>query len=439
MKRWKLTILCISALAWLPAMAQPSGSFVLTLQQCQDYALRRSFDSRQGQWRLENDALSLRQTEQAIWPTLSGNLGEGLSLGRTIDPFSNNFVQQSIHSGSVGLNANWVVFNGFQRQHQLQQQAYNQQADRADIQRLQQELRLGVIAGYMQVLLSGELVKLAHNQQQTILAQLNRTLALVREGNLSTTQLTDWEAQAATADYELLTAQTNGRQAKLLLQGLLNWAEPKPIDVAPMAVPEPVATPTDERVHQLIRRATDRQPVVQVALWRQKSAVAGYAVAKAGLYPGVSVGAGLNTAYSSAAPRELFPLGRQLQYNLGQYVRLSVSIPILNGQQVRLRTASALVTQKIAETDGEKAKQQLRQEIEQGFMALTIAFQKWQSAGKQVTAQQKALLSGKARYDEGLIHAIELATLQTNLTKALSNQMQARYEYYFRKLMLDSY
>lgn len=421
-------------LALSPLHAQP-----LSLQQCQDYAIRHSLAIRQGELQVETDRLTQRQTERAVWPTLAGSVSEGLNFGRTIDPFSNGFVQQTIHSGSVGLNSNWNLFNGFRQQHQVQQQTYMRQADEAELMRQRLEVRQRVIGAYMQVLLSQQLAGLAESQRQTINRQRDRTKALIQEGQAATVQLTDWDAQLAAADYEVVSARTSLRQNSLLLQQLLNWQEAAPLTIQVIDVPEPAAPPVNAQQSDRLRELLPTQPMAQAAGWRLKSAQSGYALARTSLLPTISVGGGINTAYSSAAPRELFPIGRQLQYNLGQYVRLSLSLPVLNGQQARFQIARALIAQKTAEIDVQKVRLQLNQEIEQAVFAQTLAFEKWQSAQRQVEAQQKALLAGKARFDEGLIHVIEYATLQTNLNRALSNRLQAQYEYYFRKLIADTY
>ncbi|OIN57713.1 hypothetical protein BLX24_18380 [Arsenicibacter rosenii] len=416
----------------MPLNAQP-----LSLQQCQDYAIRHSLVIRQGELQVETARLTQRQTERAVWPTLAGSMSEALNLGRTIDPFSNGFVQKTIHSGSVGLSSNWSLFNGFRQHHQVQQQTYMRQADEAELMRQKQEVGQRVIGAYMQVLLSQQLAELAVSQRQTINRQRDRTKALIEEGQAATIQLTDWDAQLAAADYEVVSAGASLRQNSLLLQQLLNWQEAAPLTIQVIEVPEPAAPPAQPS--DWIREGLRTQPMAQVAGWRLKSAQSGYAVARTSLLPAISVGGGVNTAYSSAAPRELFPIGRQLNYNLGQYVRLSVSLPVLNGLQARFQIARALIAKKTAEIDVQKVHLQLTQEIEQAVFAQTLAFEKWQSAQRQVEAQQKALLAGKARFDEGLIHVIEYATLQTNLNRALSNQLQARYEYYFRKLIADTY
>ena len=56
-------------------------------------------------------------------PYLNGNLSHGYNFGRTIDPFTNQFVESSaIRSNSFGLSTGMVLFNGFQNHLNLRRQ-----------------------------------------------------------------------------------------------------------------------------------------------------------------------------------------------------------------------------------------------------------------------------------------------------------------------------
>jgi hypothetical protein len=51
----------------------------------------------------------------AFLPNVNGNLSHGYNFGRTIDPFTNQFVESSaIRSNSFGISTGMVLFNGFQ-------------------------------------------------------------------------------------------------------------------------------------------------------------------------------------------------------------------------------------------------------------------------------------------------------------------------------------
>ena len=114
---------------------------------------------------------------------------------------------------------------------------------------------------------------------------------------------------------------------------------------------------------------------------------------------------GLGSSYSSAASKE-YNYFNQLGFNLNQFARLSVSIPINTGQ-VRGRIINAEINQRIVKIQLSQTKLQLKQEFEQAYLATKNAQEKQKFAQKQVSAQQIAYDSAKDRYLEGLLHSIE--------------------------------
>jgi outer membrane protein len=457
------------------------GQGGFTLEQCIDYALRNNFDVKQQELRVKTNENNLQQSKMAMLPNLSGSFSHSLYFGRNIDPYSNQFVENNISSNSLGLGTNITLFNGFQLKNQIKQNELNLSAEITAIQRQKNELTINIMLAYMQALLSQDILKTAQEQVKNIKTQFERTKALVQEGVLPKTNIIDLEAQLASSEFDVVSAKTNFDLAKLTLAQSLNWRENRPLEIATQEIKEPTVLPSQDDLKQEIQQATNRQPVVKVAEFRLESAVLGVDLAKSGLFPTISAGAGLGTSYSSAAPSQRFivdnsgektitstsnsqfvnlngvkyplttistlPNGSykdftyfdQLSSNFNKYIRLSVNIPIFSNGQAKNRVANALINQKSAEFDLQKVKIQLQQQIEQAYANLTASYEKFKSAKRQVDAQKVAFESASARFEEGLIHSIELNNFRVNLEKAKSSLIQAKYEYAFRKMILEFY
>jgi outer membrane protein len=171
---------------------------------------------------------------------------------------------------------------------------------------------------------------------------------------------------------------------------------------------------------------------------RLQSSKVGVRVAEAGKYPTVSLGAGLGSGYSSAASSE-FSYFKQLDFNLNQNARIGVNIPIYSNGQVKGRINNALIGQRIAETQLQQTKLQLKQEIEQAYLTARTAQERLNSAKRQIVAQQTAYDSAQERFREGILNTIDLNTFRLNLERAKSNLIQAKFEFYFRKMILEFY
>jgi outer membrane protein len=79
-----LTILPISLLG--------QTNIKFNLIQCIDFAYKQNFDVKLKELRLKQSENTLEQSEKAIYPNLSGSFSQGINLGRSIDPFTNDFI-----------------------------------------------------------------------------------------------------------------------------------------------------------------------------------------------------------------------------------------------------------------------------------------------------------------------------------------------------------
>lgn len=420
-----------------PLWGQGGCQTRFSLNQCIEYAYKQNFEVKLKELRLKQSENTLQQSQKAIYPNLSGSFSQGINSGRSIDPFTNDFVQRTISSNSFGANTNFTIFNGFSLKNQIIQNQYNAEADQVEIQRAKNELRIRITLAYMQVLMNQELSKIAQEQIQNIQSQYARVKALVNEGNMPKTNLIDLDAQLATAEYDALNTKNNIDVSKLSLAQLLAFPNFVAYDIENNSIEEKTLLLNDNYLQNILSNSYF-QPIIKSAELRVRSANVGIRLAESGKYPSVSLGAGFGSAYSSAASKE-YNYFNQLGFNLNQFARLSINIPIYTNGQVQGRITNAQINQKITEIQLSQTKLQLKQEIEQAYLGAKITQEKFIAAQKQISVQQIAYDSAKDRFLEGLLQAIELNTFRINLEKAKSNLIQSKYEFYFRKTILDFY
>jgi outer membrane protein len=325
----------------------------------------------------------------------------------------------------------------FSLKNQIIQNQYNAEADQVEIQRAKNELRTRITLAYMQVLMNQELSKIAQEQIQNIQSQYKRAKALVNEGNMPKTNLIDLDAQIATAEYDALNAKNNIDVSKLSLAQLMAFPNFNTIEIDNNLIEEKTVLLNGNYLQNVLS-GFYFQPIIKSVELRVKVANIGIKLAEAGKYPTISLGAGLGSAYSSAAAKE-YNYFNQLGFNLNQFARLSINIPIYANGQVKGRITNAQINQRIVETQLSQTKLQTKQEIEQAYLTAKIAQEKLKAAQRQILALQIAYDSAKDRYLEGLLHTIELNTFRINLEKAKSNLIQSKYEFYFKKIVLDYY
>jgi outer membrane protein len=131
--------------------------------------------------------------------------------------------------------------------------------------------------------------------------------------------------------------------------------------------------------------------------------------------------------------------GDQVTGNFNQSVGLSLSIPIFNQMNNRASVNRAKVNYSIQETALEKEKQKVRQDIEKAYADANAAFKSFKSTEKGLKSLNEAFNYAQKRFDVGMINAVDYNVAKTNLYRAESDLVKAKFDYIFRMKILDFY
>ena len=81
----------------------------------------------------------------------------------------------------------------------------------------------------------------------------------------------------------------------------------------------------------------------------------------------------------------------------------------------------------------------LRKNIQQAYADALGALRKYHATQKAVESLTEAYNYTKTKFDVGMSTALDYNTAQTNLNKANSDMLQAKYNYIFKVKVLDYY
>lgn len=453
-----------------------------SLQQCIDIGLRNNLQLQQQSLQIQNSHNILEQSKWQRYPTVNFNGGQGLQSGRNIDPFTNQFVEQTVNFSNFGLNTGINLFNGYQLKNTIRQNQLNLQATQKDIESNRNSLILNVATAYLNVLNNQEQLEFARRQAQTTQLQLERTEKLVKGGALPEINLYDIQSQLANDELSIINAQNSIEIAKLTLKQLLNLPASDDIDVELINLPAPSSNqPYDATLEQVYQAALKYLPDMEAANLRIESAKTGVEIAKGAKWPSLTLGGGLSSAFSSAAPKERFvgdggeskvvdvpsqtryvsyagisvpviekvtvPSGSvqqfgyldQLNFNRNASLSLSLRVPIFNAYQAKYRIANAQIQQKNVELQSQIIRNQVRQTVEQAYYNMLNAAKRYDATARQVQSLELSFKAAEARLNAGALNAAEYNITKNNLDRARISLVQAKYDYIFRTKILDFY
>lgn len=446
-------LLCLARFSWLIfsvfgplAMAQTTAPAAgpLTLQECIELALQNNLSVQQGQLTVANSELQLRQARLNLLPTASLFGGQSLNSGRNIDPYTNQFILQTITASYYQLSASATVFNGFALRNTIRQTDLARQASQQELSVIRNTTTLTVLQAYLNVLMATEQVVIAGQQADVARAQIARTERQVAAGTVPEANLYDLRATLAGNETDIATAENTLDLANVALLQAMNvptatetTSAAGGIEIAPVAITDLIAGPYPATVQQVYETALATLPEAKGADLRVRSAAIGVSVARGNLLPFVSLNGNLNSLFSSAA--NSFGYGEQLSNNLNRSFSLNVRVPIFAGNIARNRITFARMQQQTAELDGRVVRQQLRQQIETAYANLRAGANRYRAVQAQTAALVQAFVGAESRFNAGALGAFEYSIAKTNLDRSRSALVQSKYEYVFRAKILDFY
>ncbi|GAB2972633.1 TolC family protein [Mucilaginibacter puniceus] len=406
-----------------------------TLPQCIDIAIKNNLSVSKSELQVQIADIALQQSRENLLPGLSGNVSHNVNSGRSVDPTSYTYVNRQITTANYGLNGGVTLFNGLAVQNSIKQAALAYQAGKMDFQQVKEMVALNVINAYLQVLNSEDQLVQVNNQLVVSQKQVERVDILDKEGAVKPSDIYDFKGRLASDQLSLINAKNNLNQAKIMLLQIMNAPYDKNINIERFNAiePQPYAV-TSDAIYNI---ALHDIAIVKAATLRRESAEKGVKVTKGLLLPSISLSGGLYTNYSSGS--EPISYVNQFRNNYSTSVGVGLSIPILSAFRSRNRVALAKINLLDAEYTERSTQIKLKQDIEQAYLNMTAAFERYQVLVEQIKAYTGSFNAAEARFNAGVINSVEFVLTKNNLDQANSALISARYDYLIRVKVLDYY
>jgi outer membrane protein len=449
-----------------------SADSVYNLQQCIEIAIQNNLTVKRSELDMERSRIYWQQQRANLLPTLNGGINHSLNNGRSIDPFTNTYLNQQITSADYRADASLILFNGMAIQNSIKRTALAYQAGKMDFEQAKNDITLNVITTYLQVINNTDLLTQANNQLNVSKQQLQRLQVMNANGAVKPSDYYDVKGQQSTDQLTVINSKNALEASKLNLLQLMNVPYTRTFTVQRLSAAELPANKFAQNAEQVYDAALQSLPLVKAASLRRESAEKQVKVTKGILYPTLSLYSGLATRYSSAARRASLvdsvevrtgayvktPSGNQAVYTyeqvfanqrIGYYDQfknnyntqagISLQIPILNAFQKRNNVALAKIDLSEARYVEESTRVQLRQNVEQAYINMNSAYERYQILTEQVDAFAESFRTAEIRFNAGVLNSVDYIVAKNNLDRANNNLINARYDYYIRTKILDYY
>ena len=464
-----LAVFVITQKSFAQDTARINGT--VSLKKCIEIAMRNNVDINRSELTMMDNKVLYNQSQGNRLPFVSSSISHGLSQGRVIDPFTNSYINQNLTFANYNLGADLYLWNAGSINNSVKANRLNYEAGKMDWQQQKDNVTINVILAYLQVLNATEQLNAAIQVADVTRKQVERLDVLNNEGAIAPATYYDTKGQLATDEANIITLQNTVESARISLVQLMNINYSK--DMQLEKVDESAALSLyDGNSNDIYHTALNNLAMIKAVDLRRASATKSLKAAKGQMYPSLVLSGGLGTNYSSAAstatligvtdvatggyvnvnnekvlvyaPQSDFssskiPYEKQWKNNFNSSVSIGIQIPILNGLQARSRVKTAKNQEKRAELNATTTKTQLQQSVEQAYLNMNTAFERYQKVQAQVEALTISFNAAEVKFNAGAINSVEYLLVKNKADNAKINLIAAKYDYILRTKILDFY
>ena len=432
-----VAVMLATGLCCFAAMAQEQAPSAMTLHDCMEYAVSNSTKMRIQQAAIGDAQIDRRDAALALFtPQISAQTYAYYNFGRSIDPQTNTYFNTTSFHNNYGVSAGYDLFDGFKAVNNYKISKTGMLIADSQEKQVEADICLAVMEAYYNVVYYKRLCDVYEEQVAVAgqaLAKAKRQEELGQKGHADVIQM---EADLADRQYDLTNTYNMYESQRMTLADLMFWPvdEELVIDTSmPVWQVEPVSTSS------VVDFALEHNPAVQIASWKELNAKRELNTAKWQTLPSVGLYAGWSTSYYTYQGSQTAAFQDQFRNNGGEYVEVSVSIPIFN-RLSRLSTISRkrhALQKATAELD--QKKRDVESEVRRAVQDRDGAATAYQQAQRKAEVQAEAYMLNLKKLEQGLISPLEFQAANNNYLKAQADEMNSLFKYLIKQAVVRYY
>ena len=440
----KSVVLVLASAATVHASAQTT----MSLHDCMAYAISNSTKMRIQQAAIGDAQISRRDAALALFtPQINANTYAYYNFGRSIDPQTNTYFNTTSFHNNYGVSAGYDLFDGFKAVNNLKISKTGLLIAGSQEKQVEADICLAVMEAYYNVVYYKRLVDVYEEQvsvAEQALVKARRQEELGQKGHADVIQM---EADLADREYDLINTRNQYESQKMTLADLMFWpvGEELVIDFSiPLRSSRNDSSPVipseaKESPESVVSFALDHNPAVQIASWQALNAKRELNTAKWQTLPSIGLYAGWNTSYYTYQGSATATFRDQFRNNMGEYVELSLSIPIwnrLNKQSTISRKRHAFEK---ASAELDQKRRDVESEVRRAIQDRDGAATAYEQACRKAEVQSEAYTLNLKKLEQGLISPLEFQTANNNYLKAQADEMNSLFKYLIKHAVVRYY
>ena len=433
-----LFIMCVViALALAETVSASGQTTALTLNDCMRYAISNSTKIRIQEAAIGDAQIDRRDAALALFtPQINAQTVAYYNFGRNIDPETNLYIQTTSFHNSYGVSAGYDLFDGFKAVNNYKISKTGLLIAQSQEKQVEADICLAVMEAYYNVVYYKRLTDVYEEQVATAESALKKAKRQEELGQKGHADVIQMEADLADRQYDLTNTFNKYQSEKMKLADLMFW----PVDeelVIDTSMPEWEVEPVSTSA--VVNFALDHNPGVNMASWKELNAKRELSTAKWQLMPSIGLYGGWNTNYFTYPNQPTAPFGTQFRNNMGEYVQLTLSIPIWDRLAKASRISKKRNALQKATAELDQKRRDVESEVRRAIQDRDGAATAYQQALHKADVQNEAYTLNLKKLEQGLISPLEFQTASNNFLKAQADEMNSLFKYLIKQAVVKYY
>jgi outer membrane protein len=410
------------------------------LNRCISFAIENNIGLKQMEIQEKIASEDLSQSKRNLLPGVSASSRAGISFGRSVDPNTNDIVNNEFFNNSYDLGASMTLFNGFRLVNQIEYQKFRKKASELNRLNTIDDLAFGVMNSYFDVLYFKGMLKIAVEQVETSRINLKKIEKQLELGLKSKPDLLEMRANFESEELRRIQVENSLKTAILQLKQRMNLT-----DGAEMVLDEeqsPMVPSGKQEQNNLFTAYTQWSPYYQSFEAQLKVSRKSLAISRSQLYPSINAYGSMGTGFYETTKDEsgrTIGFGTQLDNNRSQYLGGAINIPIFNRWAIRSDIKKAKLEVEQAQNTLDQEKQKLYFEMANNLNDLEALEKEYNQYQRQQEADQLAFQASEKKFEQGLVNVVDFYIAKNRLANSASQVLKARLQWEIKRKVLDFY
>lgn len=422
--------------------AQQAQAKALTLRECMEYAVSNSTQVRIQQSKNDDARLDRRDAILAAFtPSAEGNSYGYYRWGRSIDPETNTYVTTTSLNQGFSVSAGISLFDGFSAINNLKITRTAVAMGHSQEQQERDKVCLATIEAYFNVIYYTKLAEILTEQTENARNAVKLAERQEELGSKGYADVVQMKADLADREYELTTAINNRDNALITLEDVMYW----PVDEK-LTIDSDLSSLQFESgnssAEDVINTAVASMPSVLIAKGTMDNALRSLRTAKWQFLPSLALYGGWSTSYYTYPGKTDYaptPYWNQFRNNGGEYVQLSLNIPIYDRLQKYTTLSKRKNAYQRASLEYDKSLRDVESEVRRAIQDRDGAESALLQAERRADVYDEAFKLNARKFEQGLISSIEYNTASSNYLKAKAERLNAELQYQLKRRVVEYY